>query len=137
MSDAADPALDRSLRLRRPPALGRPGGIFDLSALPAVTWAGRSVSAAAVRDYCVGPGEPGRLDGLRVVGALDLSSMSFEQPLRFSNCLFTGPVNLTESRLGQIEFTGCTFAGGLSAKNLGCRALAMRSSLASERVDGR
>jgi hypothetical protein len=135
MSDVADPALDRSLRLRRPPALGRPDGTLDLSTLPADAWTGRSVSAAAVRDYCMGPGERGRLDGLRVLGTLDLSSMSFEQPMLFSSCLFSGPVILNESRLGQIEFTGCTFARELSAKNLGCRALAISSTVATARVD--
>ena len=53
----------------------------------------------------------------------------------FSNCLFMDALDLSDADLQQLRFLDCTFAKGISAKNLRCAALAIRASLAIDCVD--
>ena len=78
------------------------------------------IQASELRELILKEGDAraGPLRDLKVAGALDLAGMQFDRWLRFDNCEFTGPVDLTGSRatLG-IEFTDCDL-NGLQARNV-------------------
>jgi hypothetical protein len=130
--------LERRLRNGRPVLLGRPGAVADLSALPSGMWDGRTVSAQAVEAYCAAPGasERKRVDGVKIAGPLDLSSLRAEnRSIEFSNCYITGAVRFDESLVHKIDLSSSFLAQGVSATNARVNVFLIRSAIAAGRVD--
>lgn len=137
MPPSATSPLLQGLQAGAPPSLGRPATAFDLSLLPDAAWHGRTASAAQVIEYCTKPdGALTRsLDGVRIRGHIDLSSRRIGHALKFSNCLFMDTVDFSDADFRQLRFVDCTFAKSISAKNVRCLTLAIKNSLAADRVD--
>ncbi|GLW12417.1 oxidoreductase [Microtetraspora sp. NBRC 13810] len=51
------------------------------------------------------------IEGARIGGRLDLSGMEVPFPLRFTGCVFDGPVDLDGAELHLLTFDGCTLPG--------------------------
>lgn len=56
--------------------------------------------------------------GVRVTGPVDLSHREFHGALWFDRCVFTGPVDLTESTLSSLSVSRCRFDAGLGASHM-------------------
>ena len=137
MAIRSSKALARNLRKGGPVLLGRPENCHDLSTLPDREWESRTVSAQAIKRLCTSTSGPEvlKLDGVRIMGALDLSNLTVQRVLVLSNCLFTDGVILENARLASIDFSGCTFLHNVSARNLRCGPLIMRNVVAKAIVD--
>jgi hypothetical protein len=130
--------LERRLQEGEPLILGRPDDAFDLSTLPTDIWDERTVSARAVVKYCSTPDKSERkhIDGVKIVGSLDLSSLHAEnRSIEISNCYLSGPVNLGDAFVHKIDFSGSFFAKGVFAKNLHSNVFRMCSAITEGRVD--
>lgn len=49
------------------------------------------------------------IDGIHVEGDVSFAHQQFYRPLRLTNCVFTGSIDLTNSDLGDLELTGSRF----------------------------
>ena len=72
----------------------------------------KPMSAAHLSEQCFGEGVNGQellVAGKKIVGSLDFAGKLIKRPLRFTQCEFTGPVDLTGAQAAaEIHFAGCT-----------------------------